>query len=360
MFWGQMAVSFCGMGIQSALPQLVGARAIAPELALRVAGGFVVGLALFGTVVAAALTPLVPRGMVSVGWYAIALAFVPATLGALVAQGLAMARERVVPMVLLRVGSRLVYTVAVAVLLAVGEQRTAVAAAAVAGHAILQVALLSAVAAPQRPRGALAAIRLTLRRGLSNHVPSLLLIGMSLVDQGWVFTHLADEDAGLYAIALGAAMTLDVIAAAETTASTVAMSDPKTGWRRAWTALGRTAVLAGAGALLAWALAPTLIPLVYGRAFTSAMPLFRLLVAGEALYNVGRVAEAVLQSRGAPRVAWAFQGVRGVALVISMVWFGAERGAVGVALAAGVANAVGALATLGAVLWVFRRTRSFA
>src|SRR5262249_2129478 len=147
---------------------------------------------------------------------------------------------------------------------------------------------------------------------------TLAIVAISCADQGWVFTRLPDSDAGFYAAAYGAAMTLDVIGFAEITASTVAMSDPERGWKHSKAALWRTAGLVGLGMLAAWVVAPFAIPLLYGSAFIPAVRTFQILVTGEAIYNIGRVAETALQSAGNPRTAWIFQGSRGIALIAFM------------------------------------------
>ena len=351
VYWGQLLVSLGALGILTAVPQLVGAGRLPERDARRLATAFGIVVApLAGLAGLVFVAPALGASGALDGWTCIALGFVPATLVAFAAQAVLIARDDLVTMMAVRVAGRAAYVVVLGALLATGETRPSAAALVLAGQAILIAGGLGGAARPASPSGLSSQLaREALRRGVSNHLPTVAVAAISLLDQGWVFSQLRDADAGFFATSLGAALLVDVLGFAEITASTVAMSDAQAGWRSRRTALSRTTVLGIAVLAVGYLLAPFVIPLVYGKAFTPAVPIFRVLLVGQVLYNLGRVAEAALQSAGRPQVAWLFQATRGAALFTFMGFFGRFAGPIGVATATAAASAAGALATLAAV-----------
>jgi antigen flippase len=363
IYWAQIMGYVGALSINTALPQLVGARQLDRAAARRVASFLSLVTAPLIMLSAFALAKLASGSDPSqsagrAGWWWTGLGFAPAFVVSAAAQGLLIADKRGGVMMLVRVLGRVVYVAAIAALMLFGEHRASVVAAANAATWIVTATSLYLVARPLGPAFDTKQVRVVLRRGLANYVTMILMVAIGCLDQGWVFTKMLNADAGLFATAIGVSQLLEVLSFAEISASTVAMSEPNNGWPGARRALLRTSGLAAAGYAAGYLLSPVLIPLIYGTAFTSSVPIFRILLAGSACYVVGRVAESALQCAGRSKLAWILQISRGSFLVLFMISFGARGGLHGVAWASSMASLVSSTIVVAVVLRTLRGRRA--
>jgi O-antigen/teichoic acid export membrane protein len=235
----------------------------------------------------------------------------------------------------------------VAALLALGIRDAASTALVYALSIGLCGLVLTLAARPALPsRSSARAISPLVARGAAIHAPALAGIGLTVINQGWVYSQLPSGDAGIFAVAAGAAATLQVLSLAELTASTVAMSEAQTGWAGVGLALRRVAGLSAIGLLAGTVVAPLAVPLVYGPAFSPAVVPFCLLLLATTTENVARVGQAALQCRGFPKIAWVVDGVRAVVLLLGMVGFGVRGGVTGVCGATAASQIAGLIAAL--------------
>lgn len=245
---------------------------------------------------------------------------------------------------------------AIAALLIVGvRDATATAIAFALPMGAAGVTLLAATHPSLRPpaRGALVT---ALGRGMAVHAPALAAIGLTMANQGWVYSRLPSDAGGLYAVAAGAAATLQVLSLAELTASTVPMAHPQSGWRAVRTALWRTSSWSVAGVVAGAVAAPIAVPLIYGAPYAPAVVPFCILLAANGAENVARVGQSALQSRGHPKTAWVIDVVRAATLGACMLGFAVRGGIAAVAWATLASQAAGA--GVGLLLLRFARRRS--
>ncbi|MBI4954898.1 MAG: hypothetical protein HY908_22945 [Myxococcales bacterium] len=353
VYWTGVITGVAGFGMITALPQLVGARRLSLDDARRMFTLLAVTLAPAAVLLGMLLLTgtACPGEGSDAGWYwMLALAVPGGVVGAL-GYGMLVAAGRVRALMVTRVAGTGLRVLGLGLLMVLLVRSVLFASVVIGVTSAAAGVALTVLVRPRIPRrDALQPLWPLLARGAAIHASTLVAIALTVVNQGWAYARLSDEDSGLFGVAAGAAATLQVISLAELTASTVAMSDTALGWGAVRRALRRSSMLSALGAVVAVAVAPFAVPLVFGTAFAGAVWPFCLLVAATAGENISKVSQAALQSRGYPKVAWVVDGARATSLVACMATFGIANGVVGVSLATAIAQGVAVVAGLAALV----------
>lgn len=354
VYWSGVALGVGTLGMTSALPQLVGAGRFSIDAARRLLPALAVVLALVAITAGTALAPAAcPTGPCPTGWKWMLYSGVPGGVLAALGAGALVAASRIRVLMVTRTLAAVGRVVAITALLILGaHDATATAIAFALPMAAAGIALLAAARPSLRApeRGPLLA---ALGRGAAVHAPALAAIGLTMANQGWVYSRLPSDAGGLYAVAAGAAATLQVLSLAELTASTVPMAHPQSGWRAVRTALWRTSSWSAAGVVAGAVAAPIAVPLIYGAPYAPAVVPFCILLAANGAENLARVGQSALQSRGHPKTAWVIDVVRAATLGACMLGFAIRGGIAAVAWATLASQAAGA----GVALLLLRSAR---
>jgi O-antigen/teichoic acid export membrane protein len=250
----------------------------------------------------------------------------------------------------IRVTVMAAYVAAVVTLWASGARSVgAVVAAVIASNAVVTALALAQRFARPRLRPALdwRLVRDTFRYGPRAHIGNLTPVDSMQLDLAVVVLFLGARDAGLYAIAISAAM----IVRAQGTAlgmvalPTVASARSPEAAREAAGGIFRLSLLLSSATAAGIALgAPWLVPAIYGAAFAPAVPIVQILVAGVVAASLRQVLGDCLRGFGRPvsatiaEVASWVVALGGFAVFVPL--FGSKGAAVAVTLAYAAALAV--------------------
>ena len=358
LFLGQLVITVGTLGLNSALPQLLGAGRLTMGEVRRMANRFCLvfaPLAILAVLSLSGFSGGASGQRSSNGWWWIVFLYVPSMLISTVFQGVLVAGGQVRWMMAIRVASRGCYVLGIIALFFVNARSVGLVALLLALTSIITTLAFILHASPASPLAARPGVFFdVLRRGFTNNVPTIMFAFISCINQGWVFMRFPDAEAGLFSTAYNTALILDFVGFTEIANSTVAMSNPITGQQSANVAFRRTGFLVGTALCFGYVLAPFAFPLVYGADFLPAVSTFRILLAGQAVYNLGRIAEAALQSSGFPKVSWMFQLAQGAGLGFYVLVLGV-RNQRDVAIATASAAALATFVSVLSLLWVRRQ-----
>lgn len=182
-----------------------------------------------------------------------------------------------------------------------------------------------------------------LRYGIKSHFGNLNPIETMQLDLAFVVLFIGPRWAGLYAVAVvaGAVIRSQGVAIGLVTFAHVASMHGVEDRRRATSQTFRlTLILGVATGLLLFLGAQTLVPFLYGKSFTGAIPLVRILLVGALLASLRQVLGDCLRAARKPLAATIAESVSWVVLVLSAALLLQRLGATGVALAVTLGYAV--------------------